>query len=98
MIVRSEIVGRATLYLGDAYAILPTLGWFDVVCTDPPYAFETTGGGKFRAARRHTDRIRSEEHTSELQSLMRISYAVICMKKKKEQAHNNQHKIRITEY
>src|SRR3546814_8681801 len=30
--------------------------------------------------------IRSEEHTSELQSLMRISYAVFCLKKKK---HNN---------
>src|SRR3546814_5848092 len=28
--------------------------------------------------------IRSEEHTSELQSLMRISYAVFCLKKKKE--------------
>src|SRR3546814_2493037 len=30
----------------------------------------------------HGDRIRSEEHTSELQSLMRISYAVFCLKKK----------------
>src|SRR3546814_8907312 len=30
---------------------------------------------------------RSEEHTSELQSLMRISYAVFCLKKKKNQ-HN----------
>src|SRR3546814_2672788 len=29
-------------------------------------------------------RTRSEEHTSELQSLMRISYAVFCLKKKKE--------------
>src|SRR3546814_18487181 len=29
------------------------------------------------------DRGRSEEHTSELQSLMRISYAVFCLKKKK---------------
>src|SRR3546814_2589221 len=28
------------------------------------------------------DRVRSEEHTSELQSLMRISYAVFCLKKK----------------
>src|SRR3546814_9396680 len=28
---------------------------------------------------------RSEEHTSELQSLMRISYAVFCLKKKKQQ-------------
>src|SRR3546814_7902643 len=30
---------------------------------------------------------RSEEHTSELQSLMRISYAVFCLKKKTTQAH-----------
>src|SRR3546814_4934933 len=29
------------------------------------------------------DELRSEEHTSELQSLMRISYAVFCLKKKK---------------
>src|SRR3546814_3084398 len=33
--------------------------------------------------------IRSEEHTSELQSLMRISYAVFCLKKKKQD--NNQY-------
>src|SRR3546814_10070064 len=31
----------------------------------------------------HTMHVRSEEHTSELQSLMRISYAVFCLKKKK---------------
>src|SRR3546814_8723289 len=31
---------------------------------------------------------RSEEHTSELQSLMRISYAVFCLKKKKNKIHN----------
>src|SRR3546814_4545465 len=31
---------------------------------------------------------RSEEHTSELQSLMRISYAVFCLKKKIKQRHN----------
>src|SRR3546814_6767724 len=31
---------------------------------------------------------RSEEHTSELQSLMRISYAVFCLKKKKEHYKN----------
>src|SRR3546814_6330904 len=35
--------------------------------------------------------IRSEEHTSELQSLMRISYAVFCLKKKKKK-YNNKHK------
>src|SRR3546814_1771404 len=32
---------------------------------------------------------RSEEHTSELQSLMRISYAVFCLKKKKQKDQNN---------
>src|SRR3546814_2325509 len=32
---------------------------------------------------------RSEEHTSELQSLMRISYAVFCLKKKKERRKTN---------
>src|SRR3546814_8605332 len=45
------------------------------------------------------DHLRSEEHTSELQSLMRISYAVFCLKKKKTQhkpittqkPRNNQH-------
>src|SRR3546814_8766507 len=35
---------------------------------------------------------RSEEHTSELQSLMRISYAVFCLKKKKiKRLHNTNH-------
>src|SRR3546814_3936702 len=35
---------------------------------------------------------RSEEHTSELQSLMRISYAVFCLKKKKQQRTNTKTK------
>src|SRR3546814_7845989 len=39
------------------------------------------GVGAGRLAR--LDDLRSEEHTSELQSLMRISYAVFCLKKKK---------------
>src|SRR3546814_4389527 len=45
--------------------------------------------GAERDACRHRDRdrvvARSEEHTSELQSLMRISYAVFCLKKKTAQ-------------
>src|SRR3546814_7297449 len=36
-----------------------------------------------KAAARVGEMLRSEEHTSELQSLMRISYAVFCLKKKK---------------
>src|SRR3546814_8469768 len=36
----------------------------------------------------HNAAVRSEEHTSELQSLMRISYAVFCLKKKKMHYNN----------
>src|SRR3546814_2325652 len=39
-------------------------------------------------------RLRSEEHTSELQSLMRISYAVFCLKKKTTNNHQ-QHYLHI---
>src|SRR3546814_9704081 len=42
-------------------------------------------GRQRRQCARRAGRGRSEEHTSELQSLMRISYAVFCLKKKKTQ-------------
>src|SRR3546814_1102397 len=41
------------------------------------------------AAEEGADYVRSEEHTSELQSLMRISYAVFCLKKKKKKKISN---------
>src|SRR3546814_9061895 len=44
--------------------------------------------------RRHDSRERSEEHTSELQSLMRISYAVCCLTKQNKPEHANTHKTR----
>src|SRR3546814_7311973 len=40
----------------------------------------------------HVRAVRSEEHTSELQSLMRISYAVFCLKKKKREQHTNKNR------
>src|SRR3546814_10033066 len=43
-----------------------------------------------RALRTRAGQYRSEEHTSELQSLMRISYAVFCLKKKKTKLTNQQ--------
>src|SRR3546814_7087721 len=50
-------------------------------------------------------KLRSEEHTSELQSLMRISYAVFCLKKKKynttihsEHTHSEYHTLNHTIY
>src|SRR3546814_4591152 len=45
--------------------------------------------------------IRSEEHTSELQSLMRISYAVFCLKKKKQcnyQPSTSKHELKPPYY
>src|SRR3546814_7067328 len=42
----------------------------------------------------HVEHRRSEEHTSELQSLMRISYAVFCLKKKKKDYNKRINKSR----
>src|SRR3546814_9358852 len=44
---------------------------------------------RLAAASESADGKRSEEHTSELQSLMRISYAVFCLKKKTQQTISN---------
>src|SRR3546814_4149246 len=71
-----EIVFRTTDRNAAARAILSDLG------------FAETGGGLLRVAvpddRFEPGFLRSEEHTSELQSLMRISYAVFCLKNKKQ--------------
>src|SRR3546814_4384940 len=49
------------------------------------------GGGGFLA--RHQHKGRSEEHTTELQSLMRISYAVFCLKHKQIRTTYTQSKL-----
>src|SRR3546814_9686557 len=60
------------------------------------------GGRKISSNRcfpaRMSDIRRSEEHTSELQSLMRISYAVFCLKKKKQKLERTQHSLQHTKY
>src|SRR3546814_2672792 len=74
-------------------------GFGDVLIAHAPWNAETDGPGimvlghmdtvhphgtiERLTVRRESDK-RSEEHTSELQSLMRISYAVFCLKKKKQ--------------
>ncbi|WP_343546798.1 DNA methyltransferase [Sphingobium yanoikuyae] len=61
MIARATVhIGDATLYLADAYALLPKLGWFDVLVMDPQYEFDNSGGGAFRAARGASDQIVEE--------------------------------------
>src|SRR3546814_2500676 len=52
--------------------------WPEVQCTNPPLP------GDYRPYEP-----RSEEHTSELQSLMRISYAVFCLKKKTNNVYSS---------
>src|SRR3546814_7918293 len=63
-----------------------------------PAGVDQHGGGEVGAAVHHAmpgrDH-RSEEHTSELQSLMRISYAVFCLKKKTKQYIRNIEQIII---
>src|SRR3546814_2195734 len=57
------------------------------ICGDDTPAIGTSNDEQYRAIRQLA--ARSEEHTSELQSLMRISYAVFCLKKKKKQQQTN---------
>src|SRR3546814_4504945 len=54
---------------------------------DPCQGWEAGRGAEFMPSKEAPSaHARSEEHTSELQSLMRISYAVFCLKKKQELA------------
>lgn len=54
-------IGPHRLYLGDAYAIRPTLGWMDADVTDPPYKFKAKGAGNMRKARVATRMIVEEQ-------------------------------------
>src|SRR3546814_4378270 len=53
----------------------------------PAWTFDRTREGGHAGG----EHIRSEEHTSELQSLMRTSYAVFCLKKKNNTKHSTNH-------
>src|SRR3546814_5739732 len=80
---------KAALYISKTGG-LPSREWLaaQLEAEDAPSSVALLAG---RPAKPAADRgpIRSEEHTSELQSLMRISYAVFCLKKKKK--HKKSH-------
>src|SRR3546814_3918136 len=59
-----------------------------LTCTDLPYTFGNIPHICSRVSSFVPIDFRSEEHTSELQSLMRISYAVFCLKKKNTKKNN----------
>src|SRR3546814_6706661 len=73
----------------------------DIVVVPPPFTGEALASGEIHGAcvgepwnslavDAGAAEIRSEEHTSELQSLMRISYAVFCLKKNKSRLQTRQ--------
>src|SRR3546814_5932634 len=75
---------RAEIVLEEAleYVSVPSDVW--IPPGDSMFIVNRYGNRVFNEKRNYHDRARrSEEHTSELQSLMRISYAVFCLKKKK---------------
>src|SRR3546814_7960597 len=84
-------VGRAELAIALALLVLFLFAW----TAGPAFAGADTTFDT--ALNTFTDFLegRSEEHTSELQSLMRISYAVFCLKKKNKQKPHNTHVTNI---
>src|SRR3546814_10309205 len=74
--------GEATLIFGDQL-------WIETARPIPRhFDLDPSPVGRHRLAAIAVPAVgRSEEHTSELQSLMRISYAVLCLKKKKYRQH-----------
>src|SRR3546814_10169861 len=87
--------GHRDLTRHDAHDVAePGLGLRLQRCADPgrgrPRLVRVPAGARRRDG---PEGARSEEHTSELQSLMRISYAVFCLKKKKATTYklNNSH-------
>src|SRR3546814_9937425 len=68
---------------GNKPMITAMLGHALIATEDPANFEEARRILKLSVARDNENPFRSEEHTSELQSLMRISYAVFCLKQKK---------------
>src|SRR3546814_9656085 len=82
----------ATIPMGDAYRDITFAGG-QVNAAFIPLWMGLVSVLSVANATEHPDALRSEEHTSELQSLMRISYAVFCLKKKKR---HNKHRMSET--
>lgn len=54
---RKEVIGDSTLYLAECEDVLPGIGCVDILCIDPPYDFNTSGGGKMRRERKCLEEI-----------------------------------------
>src|SRR3546814_1655171 len=80
---RTDTLFPYTTLFRSSGQIVPRVG----LCGAPRRDHRQEGRGHREAAAQ----ARSEEHTSELQSLMRISYAVFCLKKKKKNTTHNKY-------
>src|SRR3546814_9785785 len=80
-------------------AARPILGTMSAILRAGPPRGRASSVVDFLSGRFFIDCImRSEEHTSELQSLMRISYAVFCLKKKKRSIKTHTHHLSLQIY
>src|SRR3546814_1921692 len=81
-----------TLFRSSRHAVAPTRGPWGALRRFAGVSGRQhpASGARGPACDLRAARERSEEHTSELQSLMRISYAVFCLKKKKKQKHRRE--------
>src|SRR3546814_1679001 len=71
--------------------------WLDRALQPAEWAAWQAGAASWcRKLAGQMDLARSEEHTSELQSLMRTSYAVFCLKKKKKTTNKNVYIIELS--
>src|SRR3546814_10271130 len=77
---------KALAYTSGVYIAILLVLYFVYIHTQKEATEEILSGGI--EINYGPDETRSEEHTSELQSLMRISYAVFCLKKKKKKISN----------
>src|SRR3546814_3610062 len=79
--------------LGESMDDVGAIAW-PVRVSGNAYAI-SIAGPLYRIEDNIEDKARSEEHTSELQSLMRNSYAVFCLKKKKKKRRNTNNIIEV---
>src|SRR3546814_9029067 len=84
----SDVLAAEASLTRDADLLVVTSAWLDreLANANPNRALIRTAGEFEHFSKPPPERYRSEEHTSELQSRMRISYAVFCLTKKKQ--HN----------
>src|SRR3546814_4083251 len=88
---RTDTLFPYTTLFRSVVRLQPTAFAVTASCTHSPALCPNTMGFEAECLPRSKPLVRrSEEHTSELQSLMRISYAVFCLKKKITQIQNTQ--------